>query len=185
MARLINAADFDAVTFWDVHNLDAAIAVFEAPKVVNVEAAAFVAKMALTSIPVVVAPDKGATTRAFECATALNTSWLTADKKRDPNDGKITGMELMNADLIEPQTADFLMVDDICDGGRTFIELAKILRPLTTGKILLYVTHGIFSTGFAELIRHIDHIYTPNPFQMPTPLNSKDDPRWFGYVTRL
>jgi ribose-phosphate pyrophosphokinase len=59
---------------------------------------------------------------------------------------------------------DFLIVDDICDGGRTFIELAKVLRPWTTGKIYLYVTHGIFSNGLDVFNSLIDGVYTANPF---------------------
>jgi ribose-phosphate pyrophosphokinase len=59
---------------------------------------------------------------------------------------------------------NFLIVDDICDGGRTFIELAKVLRPLTNGSIFLYVTHGIFSQGLDVFKGVIDHIYTANLF---------------------
>ena len=53
----------------------------------------------------------------------------------------------------------FLIVDDICDGGRTFLEAAKILKEETTGKLFLYVTHGIFSKGIDELLEHYEHIY--------------------------
>ena len=33
---------------------------------------------------------------------------------------------------------------DICDGGRTFIELAKVLKDNGAKRVTLYVTHGIF-----------------------------------------
>ena len=39
-------------------------------------------------------------------------------------------------------------MDDICDGGRTFIELAKALKVDGPRSVWLYVTHGIFSQGF-------------------------------------
>lgn len=57
-----------------------------------------------------------------------------------------------------------VLVDDICDGGRTFIELAKILKINGAAKVVLYVTHGIFSQGFDVLKEYIDEIYTTDSF---------------------
>jgi ribose-phosphate pyrophosphokinase len=55
-----------------------------------------------------------------------------------------------------------LIVDDICDGGGTFIGIAKAL-PKDVKKYL-YVTHGIFSKGLRELTGHFEHIYTTNSY---------------------
>jgi ribose-phosphate pyrophosphokinase len=52
-----------------------------------------------------------------------------------------------------------LILDDICDGGRTFSELAKQLQVQHAGDIYLYVTHGIFSQGLAALKPHFKHVY--------------------------
>jgi ribose-phosphate pyrophosphokinase len=56
-----------------------------------------------------------------------------------------------------------VIVDDICDGGRTFLEMQKTIRSeriyLFGDKIYLVVTHGIFSAGFDELKKHFDGIY--------------------------
>jgi ribose-phosphate pyrophosphokinase len=71
-------------------------------------------------------------------------------------------------DGAEDGARDFLIVDDICDGGRTFIELAKVLRPLTSGQVKLYVTHGIFSAGF-EALAGLDRIFVANPFPADLP----------------
>lgn len=60
-----------------------------------------------------------------------------------------------------------IIIDDICDGGRTFIELAKELRNMGAAKIVLYVTHGIFSKGLEVLKEVIDHVYTTNSFPQP------------------
>jgi ribose-phosphate pyrophosphokinase len=86
--------------------------------------------------------------------------FIQAEKIRDPNTGAITSTKVN----IEKHVGDknFLIMDDICDGGRTFIELAKVLRPLTTGKIMLYVTHGIFSAGLEVFLGYIDEIYCAN-----------------------
>jgi ribose-phosphate pyrophosphokinase len=59
-----------------------------------------------------------------------------------------------------------MIVDDICDGGRTFIKLAKAIqnqRP--NAKIYLVVTHGIFSAGFDELSKWFEGIYTTDSYK--------------------
>lgn len=58
-----------------------------------------------------------------------------------------------------------IMVDDICDGGRTFIELTKALKDQGASKVYLYVTHGIFSKGLLPLKdAGIEHVYTTDSF---------------------
>jgi ribose-phosphate pyrophosphokinase len=89
-------------------------------------------------------------------------------KNRDTSTGKITHTDVFSPVPIEGRHC--VIVDDICDGGRTFIGLAKTLKSKGAKKIYLYVTHGIFSNGFEELRKYIDHIYTTNSFPQP-----KDD----------
>ena len=59
---------------------------------------------------------------------------------------------------------NYLIVDDIIDGGRTFIELSKELvrKGIDKSQINLYVTHGIFSKGFTELDKHFNKVYCHN-----------------------
>ena len=57
----------------------------------------------------------------------------------------------------------FYIVDDICDGGRTFIEIAKYLKEadsIDSSRIHLMVTHGFFTKGLGVFDGLIDHIYT-------------------------
>jgi ribose-phosphate pyrophosphokinase len=66
-----------------------------------------------------------------------------------------------------PGSKNFVICDDICDGGRTFIEIAKAIqdvRPkeIFNDKIYLCVTHGIFSAGFEELEKYFTAIFTTN-----------------------
>lgn len=58
-----------------------------------------------------------------------------------------------------------IILDDLCDGGATFIHLAKALRSRGAKKVYLCVTHGIFSKGFEVFRGLIDGIYTTNSFQ--------------------
>jgi ribose-phosphate pyrophosphokinase len=67
--------------------------------------------------------------------------------------------------LDQHEKLKYVIVDDICDGGRTFIELAKAIhnsRP--TAEVYLVVTHGIFSSGFLELSREIKKVYCTNSY---------------------
>jgi ribose-phosphate pyrophosphokinase len=110
---------------------------------------------------IIVAPDAGASKKASKFARAGGFSGLIqAEKVRDLLTGKI--LETRVPDILVGDM-DFLIVDDICDGGRTFTELAKVLRTKTTGKIMLYVTHGIFSAGEKVFDGLIDDVYTANP----------------------
>ena len=159
MCDIINNLKFKSVTVWDVHS-DVSLALLN--NAYSTHQRVFVSRVFLNrSNTVLVAPDAGAIKKTLETAKALGLPMVRADKIRSVEDGAITGT-VVYSDHIGDK--DFLIVDDICDGGMTFIELAKALRPLTNGKIYLYVTHGIFSKGLDVFNGLIDGIYTANPF---------------------
>ena len=160
--RLLNGQDYDSVEVWDAHS-DVALALLD--RVRHRPASDFVAPI-VTSEDVLVAPDQGAVKRAAACARLAQAPLVFAEKTRSTDTGAITGTVVHSGPV---GGRDFLIVDDICDGGRTFIELAKVLRPLTTGRVKLYVTHGIFSAGFEPLRAHLDRIYVANPFPADLP----------------
>jgi ribose-phosphate pyrophosphokinase len=59
----------------------------------------------------------------------------------------------------------FLIIDDICDGGRTFIELVKAIQEqLPDAECYLCVTHGIFSAGLKELNKYFKGIFCTNSY---------------------
>ena len=106
----------------------------------------------------VLLPDKGAARYGY------NTR-LIAEKTRDPQTGKLSGFTV-------PQKFEFdgadniLIIDDICDGGGTFIGIAQALRSAGVNqKLFLYVTHGIFSKGTAQLRQYFNHVYTTDSFR--------------------
>jgi ribose-phosphate pyrophosphokinase len=107
---------------------------------------------------ILVTPDGGALKKMWGYAKSMDYSRpiYTATKHRDTRTGKITGTTIEQGLPGLP----CLIIDDICDGGRTFIELAKELRGHGAPKVYLAVTHGIFSKGEAELRSVIDKIYT-------------------------
>ena len=66
-----------------------------------------------------------------------------------------------------------LIVDDICDGGRTFTDLAKKLNDKGAKELYLFVSHGIFSKGYDELLGHFNVIGTTNSFSQEYPESIK------------
>jgi ribose-phosphate pyrophosphokinase len=109
-----------------------------------------------------VSPDAGAYKKIFDVAKMFKIkSIITASKVRDLDTGNILRTEVPS---IEDHTdMKYVIVDDICDGGRTFIELAKVIKEQKPdAKIYLVVTHGIFSAGFNELNNYFEKIYTTN-----------------------
>ena len=159
---LINNLNFESVEVWDCHS-DVGLAVLN--NVINIGQEHFVNKLKTKwswTSPYLVAPDSGALKKTMKSAKLLQWPMVRADKTRDATTGDITGSIVYSEHIGD---RDFLMVDDLSDGGRSFTELAKVLRPLTNGKIYLYVTHGIFSKGIDVLTSNgIDHIYCANPF---------------------
>ncbi|QGZ16266.1 phosphoribosylpyrophosphate synthetase [Erwinia phage Hena1] len=93
--------------------------------------------------PVIVAPDAGARKKAQKVADRYGFRIVEAGKVRDVRDGKITGTSVHD----DVTGLPCIIVDDICDGGRTFVPLAAALKEKGASQVILYVTHGIFSNG--------------------------------------
>jgi ribose-phosphate pyrophosphokinase len=113
---------------------------------------------------VLVSPDAGAYKKIFDVAKAFELEEIiTATKVRDLKTGKILHTDVPLSDKLYYDNMKFVIVDDICDGGRTFIEIAKAINIQAPGaKIYLVVTHGIFSAGFEQLNDYFHTIYTTN-----------------------
>lgn len=170
-ARHINNLDLNRVVIWDAHS-DVTPALLN--NVVNVPPNEFVASachLAATDV-VLVAPDAGAIKKVSSVAKYISKPYIRADKLRDSHTGAIAGTVAYTEHIDDKS---FLIVDDICDGGKTFTELARVLKPLTNGKVLLYVTHGIFAKGLDVFDGLIDQVYSPNPFdsELKHPLFTK------------
>jgi len=163
VADFINALKFEMVVIFDPHS-DVATALFDNVSVIPQEwyAVTVARRWGDPSNAIVVAPDTGASKKAFKFfQKGQFGGFVKADKVRDPLSGKIVATSVAGIPHIGDK--DFLIVDDICDGGRTFTELAKVLRPLTNGNIVLYTTHGIYSYGTEVFDNLIDAVYTVNP----------------------
>ncbi len=159
MCDLLNGMRLAEVEVWDAHS-DVSLALLD--NLVHVAQREFVRRVPVNTPDVVyVAPDAGAAKKVLASAKAYGRSMITAEKSRDALTGDITGTRVHSGHL---GSRPVIMLDDICDGGRTFIELAKELRKVTDGPVYLYVTHGIFSNGLDVFEGLIDRVYTANPF---------------------
>jgi ribose-phosphate pyrophosphokinase len=161
MANLINSMGAAEVKIWDPHS-DVTPALINNVTIVPQEQ--LVHRMiGHAHYDAVVAPDAGAAKKALKVAQRIGSTLIQAHKIRDTVTGQITGTRLL--DPVNNTMFRILVVDDICDGGRTFVELGRLLRGALpdAGGIDLYVTHGIFSQGLGSLADIYDRIYCPNP----------------------
>ncbi len=124
-----------------------------------------------------IAPDGGALKKVYKLAQFLGAidmpnledlaylkpqpSVIECSKIRDVKTGKLSGFKVFADDL---QGKTCVLVDDICDGGGTFLGLAKKLKAKNAGKLILVVTHGIFSKGLEDLATVFDKIYCTDSF---------------------
>src|SRR3990167_7649300 len=153
---------FDQVVTLDVHHLHKAFMYVD--HLVNIQPLSliknavkkFAARTNSKKITVLF-PDAGAVKR-YPAEIFSGHQVLHAEKCRDKTTGEFKAFSV-------PATASFetdsvLIVDDICDGGGTFVGIAEAL--LNQGFVPrqgLYVTHGIFSKGFSELDSHFEAVY--------------------------
>lgn len=108
----------------------------------------------------IIAPDKGAALRAQAVADVAGLPVFTATKNRDEETGKLSNFSI---DGLDPD-GTYLIIDDICDGGGTFLGL-KDASGLGFGQIDLYVSHGIFSKdALHNLSENFEYVYTTNSY---------------------
>lgn len=170
IAPVINSQNFTSVIVSDPHS-DVVEAVLDRSKP-DRWPALFLTSAAVNRYrnSVLVSPDAGALKRVESIQKSLKSGFthyvdeiIVAHKIRDIATGNIVKTHID----IKPEHVykTLIIVDDICDGGRTFIELAKAAKSAGhRGKMVLVVTHGIFSKGLDELSQYFDNIYTSNSY---------------------
>lgn len=149
VAHEINARRFPSVTVLDPHS-DVTPALIERCRVLR---AVDCLKTWARGYQAVIAPDGGAVRRAAGVADFFKVPLLHAWKMRDVATGALSGFGVQSG--VPPRV---LVVDDLCDGGGTFVGLADALGPSV--KADLFVTHGVFSKGTAPLLAKFQHVYT-------------------------
>jgi len=109
-----------------------------------------------------ISPDGGALKKIYQVSEALGgIAVIECSKRRNTRSGELAGFKVYEEDL---KGKDCLIVDDICDGGGTFIGLAKELKKKNAGELYLAVSHGIFSKGIEELKMYYTQLFTTDSF---------------------
>lgn len=160
-AGIINAFGFKKVMVYDAHS-EVTPAVLDHPDIISNHR--FIQQVLdhLGSDVLLISPDGGALKKIYKLSEFLGgIPVIECSKSRDVMTGKLTGFQVYSDDL---QGRDCLIVDDICDGGGTFIGLATALQHHNAGKLHLAVSHGIFSKGFDELTV-FDSIFSTDSFR--------------------
>jgi ribose-phosphate pyrophosphokinase len=159
---LINGLDFESVTVYDPHS-EVTPALLNNCKVISNHR--FIEKVieTINSEVVLVSPDGGALKKIYKVSEFLGgLPVIECSKKRNVKNGKLEGFKVYEDDL---KGKDCLIVDDICDGGGTFVGLAEELKKKNAGKLYLAVSHGIFSKGVEVLNEHFTKIFTTDSFK--------------------
>lgn len=164
MAQMINSCDFDEIEVWDPHS-DVLAGMFPAGKLLikaQWDLAGRWADQFADPNTYFVSPDAGALKKIYKIAKAFNRPVIEATKVRNVNTGEIVRTDIQRIEA----HGTFVVVDDICDGGRTFIELAEVIRAnYNVKELILVVTHGIFSKG-KEVLSAYDKIFAYNDWTL-------------------
>lgn len=157
---IISCIKWDEIRTYDIHN-PRAIEMYNL-KNLKLSCPNVVKEFAARKELVVLSPDKGAAERAKGIADELNVPFYCADKKRE--DGKVTIVLPYFSDLTDKE---ILIVDDILDGGATFISLAKELNSifLRAKSLNLLISHAFFSEGSDKLLELYDNIFIINDYR--------------------
>lgn len=111
----------------------------------------------------IVQVDAGARDRCIKAAEELRIdNIIVFDKQRI--DGRITHKLKSDSLMYSPKKIKtFIVIDDICDGGGTFLSVASELNKINTeAEVILVITHGIFSAGFDKLREYYREIFVHN-----------------------
>lgn len=155
--NVINSMGFSSITVKDPHS-DVSLALLD-NVIPSYQHEIFSQDIGYMDNPILVSPDGGALKKIYDVAKKSGVSQvIECSKKRNTVTGEITETKIYCDEDIEGRTC--IIVDDICEGGRTFIEIAKLLKERKVGKIVLMVTHGFFSKGLGVFDELIDEIYT-------------------------
>lgn len=115
-------------------------------------------KLSQTNEYVLVAPDKGAKDRY----SVLNIP-VICSKIRDVATGKL--LEFSVEATTDVSGKDLLVIDDLCDGGGTFVGLAPKLRELKPKSLSLLVTHAVQKQGIERVLTVYDKVFITDSYK--------------------
>lgn len=167
IANIINSYNLHEVILVDVHS-DVSLALFNNCRHITQEFT--LGRFVQFEVPdALIAPDAGALKKTTALAKRFGVKQvITATKERDLATGAITHTYLNG----QVEGLSVMIVDDICDGGATFVGLANCLYGVKRKS--LAITHGIFTKGVKAVDSHFDAVYTTNSYSPELESNTKN-----------
>jgi len=150
IADLVNSMKFDRVFLYDVHS-EVSLALIK--NSINIDNSELVHAY-FKDDAVLIIPDAGASKKVdkyFKLNSRISDS-VQCIKSRDLTNGSL------KLTVLEPEKCtgrNCVIIDDLCDGGGTFLAIAPQIKPK---HLTLIVTHGIFSKGTTVLENVFDEI---------------------------
>lgn len=161
-ADIVNAMNLNKVTVYDAHS-EVTPALLNNCEVISNHTFIQEVVKRIGGEVMLISPDGGALKKIYKVSEFLGGALVTeCSKSRDVKTGRLSGFKVYEDDL---QGASCLIVDDICDGGGTFIGLAEALKAKNAGNLYLAISHGIFNKGFEVFGDYFAKIYTTNSFK--------------------
>ena len=160
---LINSMNFSKVITFDAHSDVAPALLNNCENLSNEEFIRNNIMADFEKLPILISPDAGSNKKANKLAINLGLELVKCDKVRDTKTGELSGFEVFTNNLFGREC---LIVDDICDGGGTFIGLAQELKKRGAGNLHLFTTHGIYSKGFEIFKGIFKTVYCTNSFSI-------------------
>ncbi len=157
VARLINSMEFSKVYLFDIHSDASTLLIKNSLNIGNRE----LVNAYIHEDSVLICPDAGASKKVGNyLATNKNLKEVVyCSKSRDLSNGHIT---LLVNDPEKCTNRNCVIIDDLCDGGATFLAIARQIKP---AHLSLIVTHGIFSKGFEMLEEEFDEIIVSDSYR--------------------
>jgi ribose-phosphate pyrophosphokinase len=156
VANLINSCGFERVFLFDVHSDVATMLINHSVNITNRQ----LVELYKQPDALLICPDAGAAKKVgkyFDWNKNLK-DIVYCSKNRDLSTGDLT------LEVLEPEQCtgrNCVIVDDICDGGATFLAIAGKVKPK---HLTLIITHGIFSKGFAALEKKFHEIIVSDSY---------------------
>lgn len=156
ISDLINMCGFEKVYLYDVHSDTATMLIKNSVNIGNDE----LVKLYDKENAVLICPDAGAVKKVGKYLK-LNPNIkdvVYCTKNRDLSNGNLT------LKVLEPEKCigkNCVIIDDLCDGGGTFLGIASQIKP---SHLTLIVTHGIFSKGTDVIDKAFDNIIVSDSY---------------------
>lgn len=105
-------------------------------------------------------PDKGAQQRYnYNCSRHI-----CCEKQRDVETGKLLKFSISES-KVGPYPDKIVVVDDLCDGGGTFLGIAELLKnSFNPESLVLVITHAVQLEGLKRVAEVYDQVYVTNSY---------------------